>query len=211
MTELTGLIIGLLLTLFIYSYLIGDNPLYRISVHLLVGVSAAYAAVVVVRQLLLPIWQQVEANPTSPDSLFWLVPILFVLLLLARRLPTVSWLGNTSLALLVGIGAAVSLVGSLTGTLWPQIVNVRAATPLQGIIIALLTICTLLAFQFTTLRPRSSGVWQPTIWQRSVTAVGRIVLTITFGALFATLLSTGLILLAERLNFFLTELVQITS
>ncbi|VAW31546.1 hypothetical protein MNBD_CHLOROFLEXI01-4292 [hydrothermal vent metagenome] len=211
MSELTGLIIGLLLTLFIYSYLIGDNPLYRISVHLLVGVSAAYAAVVVVRQLLLPIWRQVQANPTSPDSLFWLVPILFVLMLFARRLPTVSWLGNVSLALLVGVGAAVSLVGSLTGTLWPQIVNVRPATPLQGIVVAFLTICTLLSFQFTVLRPRSSGLWQPAIWQRSVTAVGRIVLTVTFGALFAMLLSTGLILLAERLNFFITEWVQLSS
>lgn len=208
MAELVGLIIGLLLTLFIYSYLIGDNPLYRVSVHLLVGVSAAYAVVVVVRQLLLPIWQQVQANPASPDSVIWLVPILFALMLLARRLPSVSWLGNTSLALLVGVGGAVALVGSLTGTLWPQIVGVQPATPLQGIVVALLTICTLLAFQFTALRPRSSGLWQPAIWQRGVTAVGRIVLTITFGALFAALVSTGLILLAERLNFFLTELVQ---
>lgn len=208
MTELAGLIIGILLTLFIYSYMVGDNPLYRISVHLLVGVSAAYAVVVVVRQLLLPIWRQIQANPTDPDSLVWLVPVLFVLMLLARRLPSVSWLGNTSLALLVGVGAAVALLGSLTGTLWPQIVNVQPATPLQGGVVAVLTVCTLLAFQFTALRPRSSGTWQPAMWQRGVTAVGRIVLTVTFGALFATLVSTGLILLAERLNFFLTELVQ---
>lgn len=208
MTELAGLIIGILLTLFIYSYMVGDNPLYRISVHLLVGVSAAYAVVVVVRQLLLPIWQQVRANPTGPDSVIWLVPILFVLMLLARRLPSVSWLGNTSLALLVGVGAAVALLGSLTGTLWPQIVRVQPTTPWQGAIVAVLTVCTLLAFQFTALRPRSRGVWQPAMWQRGITAVGHIVLTITFGALFAALISTGLILLAERLNFFLTELVQ---
>ncbi|MCA9897640.1 MAG: hypothetical protein KC433_05585 [Anaerolineales bacterium] len=208
MIELAGLLIGLLLTLFIYSYLIGDNPLYRISVHLLVGVSAAYAVVVVVQQIITPLWQQIQADPTSPDSLIWLVPVLFMLMLLARRLPSVSWLGNTTLALLVGVGAAVALLGSLTGTLWPQIVNVQPATPLQGIVIAILTVCTLLAFQFTALRPRSGGVWQPAMWQRGVTAVGRIVLTITFGALFATLLSTGLILLAERLNYFITELVQ---
>jgi hypothetical protein len=173
-----------------------------------VGVSAAYAVVVVVRQLLLPIWRQIQANPTAPESVIWLVPVLFMLMLLARRLPSVSWLGNTSLALLVGVGAAVALLGSLTGTLWPQIVNVQPATPLQGSVVAVLTVCTLLAFQFTALRPRSSGTWQPAMWQRGVTAVGRIVLTITFGALFATLISTGLILLAERLNFFLTELVQ---
>ncbi len=208
MTEFAGLIIGLVLTLFIYSYMIGDNPLYRISAHLLVGVSAAYAAVVVVRQLLLPIWLQVQANPTAPDSVIWLVPILFVLMLLARRLPSVGWLGNTTLALLVGVGAAVALLGSLTGTLWPQIVDVQPASPLQGALVAVLTVCALLAFQFTALRPRSSGVWQPAVWQRGITAVGRIVLTVTFGALFATLVSTGLILLADRLNFFLTELVQ---
>lgn len=208
MIEFAGLIIGILLTLFIYSYLIGDNPLYRVSVHLLVGVSAAYAVVVVIQQLLLPIWQQIQENPTSPDSLIWLVPSLFMLMLLARRLPSVSWLGNTTLALLVGVGAAVALLGSLTGTLWPQIVNVQPATPLQGVVVAVLTICTLLAFQFTALRPRGGTVWQPAIWQRGVTAVGRIVLTITFGALFATLLSTGLILLADRLNYFISELVQ---
>ena len=123
MIELAGLLIGLLLTLFIYSYLIGDNPLYRISVHLLVGVSAAYAVVVVVQQIITPLWQQIQADPTSPDSLIWLVPVLFMLMLLARRLPSVSWLGNTTLALLVGVGAAVALLGSLTGTLWPQIVT----------------------------------------------------------------------------------------
>lgn len=211
MIELAGLIVGLLLTLFIYSYLIGDNPLYRFSVHLLVGVSAAYAAVVVVRQLLLPIWQQIQADPASPDSVIWLVPVLFMMMLLARRLPSVSWLGNTSLALLVGVGAAVSLMGSLTGTLWPQIMAVQPTSPVQGVGVALLTVCTLLAFQFTALRPRSSGTWQPVMWQRGATAIGRIVLTITFGALFATLVSTGLVLLAERLNFFLTELVQLFS
>ncbi len=208
MTELAGFIIGIVLTLFIYSYLVGDNPLYRISVHLLVGVSAAYAVVVVVQQLLLPIWRQVQANPTDPESVIWLVPVLFVLMLLARRLPSVSWLGNTTLALLIGVGAAVALLGSLTGTLWPQIVDVQPTSPVQGVIVAVLTVCTLLAFQFTTLRPRSSGAWQPAVWQQGVTAVGRIVLTITFGALFAALVSTGLILLAERLNFFLTQLVQ---
>lgn len=108
--------------------------------------SAAYAVVVVVQQIITPLWQQIQADPTSPDSLIWLVPVLFMLMLLARRLPSVSWLGNTTLALLVGVGAAVALLGSLTGTLWPQIVNVQPATPLQGIVIAILTVCTLLAF-----------------------------------------------------------------
>ena len=45
MNEFIGLIVGFILTLLVFSYLLGDNPLYRIAIHLLVGTSAAYAAV----------------------------------------------------------------------------------------------------------------------------------------------------------------------
>ena len=43
-----------LLTLFIFSYLIGDNPLFRIAVYIFVGVSAGYVAAVACRQVLWP-------------------------------------------------------------------------------------------------------------------------------------------------------------
>ena len=36
----------LLLTLMVFSYLIGDNPLFRIAVYLFIGVSSGYAATV---------------------------------------------------------------------------------------------------------------------------------------------------------------------
>ena len=50
-----GIGVGLIATIFVYSYLLGDNLLYRFAVHLLVGVSAGYAAVVVIRELLWPV------------------------------------------------------------------------------------------------------------------------------------------------------------
>ena len=49
LAELGGLVVGLLLTLSILSYVIGDNPLYRLALHILVGVSAAFAVVITVR------------------------------------------------------------------------------------------------------------------------------------------------------------------
>jgi len=47
-------IIAFLITLMILSYLIGDNPLFRVAVYIFVGVSAGYVAAVAIRQVLWP-------------------------------------------------------------------------------------------------------------------------------------------------------------
>lgn len=213
MNESVGFIVGVVLTLLIYSYLIGDNPLYRIAVHMLVGVSAGYAAVVVIQRVLMPVIADAQADPQL-SAINWLIPLIFFLLLFLRRLPKLGWISNLTLALLVGVGTAVALVGALTGTLIPQAVNFTAPTANFGIIIALLTICTLVAFQFTPILQRNAaagGTWEKPRWQRLLTQVGQLVLTITFGALFATLLSTSLVLLADRINFYLTQFLQLLS
>ena len=122
--DLIGLIIGFLLTIFIYSYIWGDNPLYRLAVHILVGVSAAYAAVVVVDKLLLPFYRDLQDTPSDLALITGLVPLLLGLLLVLKRLPRLAWMGTGTMALLIGVGAAVSLMGALTGTLLPQITAV---------------------------------------------------------------------------------------
>jgi hypothetical protein len=213
MNEFIGLIIAFILTLLIFSYLLGDNPLYRLAIHLLVGTSAAYAALVVIQQVILPIFNLIQEDLRNPDNFLWFVPIFLVLLLLLKRLPTISWLGNNTLAVLVGVGAATSLVGAIMGTLWPQITAVTPTNPLfpgQGILIALLTACTLLAFQFTG-RIDQNGNWTQPVWQRAITIIGRILITITFGILFATVFNTSIILLSDRLGYFLNEFLQRSS
>ena len=210
MNDFIGLIVGFILTLLVFSYLLGDNPLYRIAIHLLVGTSAAYAAVVVVEQVVLPVLIRIQENPTDPENFLWFVPIILVLLLFLRGLPTISWLGNNALAVLVGVGAATALVGVILGTLWPQITAVTPTSPLfpgQGIVVAVLTACTLLAFQFTG-RLDANGNWEQPAWRKATTTVGRILITITFGVLFASAINTSVILLSDRLGYFLNEFLQ---
>lgn len=211
--ELIGLITGLTLTLFIYSYLfIGDKFPYRLAMHILVGASAAYAAVIVIRQVMQPVYHTIRQNPQPADVLYLLVPILLALFLLLRRLRATSWIGNSTIALLTGVGAAVALQGALAGTLLPQLTGAGTVTawqgPWPGIVIAILTAITLLSFQFTTFRASGSGVWERSRWQQGITWLGRAVLMITFGALFAATLNTSFILLADRIQFFMTALAQ---
>lgn len=203
--DMIGIGIGLIVTIFVYSYLLGDNLLYRIAVHLLVGVSAGYAAVITIREVIWPVLNRLMADPANPDNLLWFVPLLLAFLLLFKALPRLAWVGNSPMAVLIGTGAAVALVGAISGTLWPQIA--AAAQPatsgiIGAVITTLLTICTLLYFQFTGRHPEN-----PPLWQRGVRHVGQFVLTVTFGALFAGVLSTSLALLTYQLGQFL-DLIQ---
>ncbi|MCL4265164.1 MAG: hypothetical protein KJ069_18250 [Anaerolineae bacterium] len=207
--DFIGLLVGFVLTLCIYSYLfIGDRIPYRLAIHILVGASAAYAVVIVVQQVFEPVYHTIRENPGPADTIYLLVPILLALFLLLRRLRAASWVGNTTLALLVGVGAAVAFLGALTGTLWPQLTGTYANTndPLRGILIAVLAALTLLSFQFTSFRVSGSGLWERVAWQRVIVWLGRAVLVITFGALFAALLNTSFILLADRIYFYMQAL-----
>ncbi len=209
--DFIALIIGFTLTLAIYSYVVGDNPLYRLAVHLLVGVSAAYAVVVVLRQVILPIFIDVQRDPVS-GALFWVLPLLLALFLLAKRLPLVGWLSHNTLALIVGVGAAVALVGAVRGTLLPQTGlmgnPVAGAGPVGILLAAILTIAVLITFQFTG-KQTADGEWKRPFWQRGVHHLGQGVLMITFGAIFAAVLSTSIMLLSSRIIYFVNQFLQL--
>ncbi|MFW5940232.1 MAG: hypothetical protein ACOC9C_00635 [Chloroflexota bacterium] len=207
MSEFPLVLVGFLLTLFIYSYVVGDNPLYRLAVHLLVGVSAAYAAVIAIESVFLPLFQRLQEQPTAPDNLLWGIPLLLSLLLLLRWLRPLAWAGNSTIGVLITVGAAVALVGAITGTILPQVLTMPDGEPWLGLATALLTACALLYFQFTGRADREGQFTRPA-WKRVIAAVGQGVLMVTFGALFAGAFSTSLVVLVERLNHFITELAS---
>lgn len=206
MSDTLALVIGLLLTIFIYSYLAGDNPLYRFAVHLLVGVSAGYAGVIAVRRILLPVISQLLADPLAPQNVLWLIPVVLSFLLLFKWVGSLNWVGNTSIGILVTIGAAVALFGAIAGTILPQATSLPESDPLLAFIIALLTACALLYFQFTSRSDGDEDEWQQNAWLRPPVTIGQIVLMVTFGAVFAGVFTTSLVLLVERVDFFLTGL-----
>ncbi|MEJ2748098.1 MAG: hypothetical protein P8183_09355, partial [Anaerolineae bacterium] len=93
------------------------------------------------------------------------------------------------------------------GPVWPQVTAVSNSSrpALTTLIIAILTIFTLLAFQFT--RRQSSPAGKRSAWRDLPAQLGRGVLMITFGALFAALFSTSLILLSTRLSYYLNQIL----
>ncbi|MCK4472518.1 MAG: hypothetical protein KAW49_12125, partial [Anaerolineae bacterium] len=167
MLDFAGLVLGAVLTLLIFSYLLGDNPLYRLALHLFVGALVGYSFGVVFREVLLKTaLGQLQSNPIL------LVPLVMGLwLFFFKSIPRLAYIGNFVIAYLVGVGTAVALSGALLGTIVPQVEATGRALspaswasfhlgPLDGLLIVLGTVCTLMAFTFTARKQRGlAGVW----------------------------------------------------
>jgi len=215
--ELISGIVGLLLTLMVFSYLIGDNPLFRVAVYLFIGVASGYAATIVWHYVLVPKLSQAlgSFNPLA------FIPLILGLSLLTKLLPRISWIGSFAMAVLVGVGAAAAVGGALIGTLLPQAqaaidgFDFRSAgggiTALrqlvQGGVMFLGTVFTLASFHFSAVRaadgtPQRNRIFEGTAW------VGRIFIAITLGALFAGVYMSALTAMIERLSFILNFIRQ---
>jgi len=205
--ETAGLVLGAVLTLMIFSYLLGDNLLYRLALHLFIGALMGYSFGIVLREIFI---LKVLAQLVGKEYIM-VAPLTLGILLLIKGLPRHAYIGNFSVAYLVGVGTAVALSGALLGTLVPQIgATGRAlspaslasfrAGPLDGLLIVVGTICTLMAFNFTVPRKQRglTGVWTRGV--RALAWVGRVFLTFAFGVAFAGALTASLSIFIGRIQ-----------
>src|SRR5258706_10666551 len=96
MLDRTATIAGAVLTLMVFSYLLGDNFLYRIAIHIFIGAAAAYTVIVAVESVIVP-WVTitlVDPNGGIPQRIYGIIPFLIGFLLLLKLIPTLSRVGN---------------------------------------------------------------------------------------------------------------------
>jgi hypothetical protein len=201
----------------ILSYLIGDNPVFRVAVYIFIGVSAGYVAAVAWWQVLYPKIFVPLLTGSFLERLLALIPLILGVLLLMKLSPRTSWLGTPSVAFLVGVGAAVAVGGAVMGTLIPQTqASFNVFNPTSsgeswlarlffGAIMLVGTITTLVYFHFgaksTAGGPQRSKL---VIW---LGWIGQVFIAITLGVLFAGVFAAALTAMIERLNsiwFFLS-------
>lgn len=205
-------VVAFLLTLMIFSYLIGDNPLFRVAVYIFVGVSAGYVAAVAFQQVLWPDLGYPLVYGTASQRALLAVPLLLSGLLLMKVWSPFSRLGTPSMAVLVGVSAAVAIGGVVTGTLIPQIgatinlFDLRASTSpatalLNGGFILVGVVTTLVYFHFGA-RTTADGSVRRLGLIEWIAFIGSIFLALALGVLFAGVYSAALTALIERFHFF---------
>lgn len=214
--EVVGTVVGAVLTLMVFSYLLGDNPLYRFALHLFVGVLVGYSFGVVLRDILCGmVLAKLLTNPSPREFLAVAIPLMLGIMLLFKSSRKRAYVGNFSVAFLVGVGTAVALGGALLGTLIPQIgatgrafSSFSLAAFRDGLIILIGTVCTLMAFTFTVQRqPEPANVWSRIV--RILGGVGRGFLVVAFGVAFAGALTASLSIFIGRIQHLIDAFTSI--
>jgi hypothetical protein len=195
MPEDIQVLIGAALAVAVLSYLIGDNPLYRLAMHVLVGVGAAYAVGVAISQVLYPAVALRVAGGALSDRTIGLFGLLGCVFLLAKVFRRSAWLGNAAVGYLIGVGAGVAIGGALFGTLVPQTLSAATslAAPVAGLdaagsllfnVLALVaTLTALIAFAYSRAARRGlTG---------AIAGLGRGFLHVAFGATFGLVFIAG--------------------
>ncbi len=213
--DVIGLWVGAILTLFVFSYLLRDSPLFRIAQAVFVGVAVGYAATAAVYLVLLPRL----VFPLAGDfgtRWYLLVPLGLGLLLLLKARTAWAPFGNLPVAFLFGVGSAIAIGGALTGTLIPQLAaTVVSLSPYQdlntlvsNLLLVVGTLGAFLSFRFMTnpQRPAARIVdgigWT---WGR----LGSWFILVAFGAIFASTAVSRVSILIGRVYYLLHDWLQI--
>ncbi len=202
------------LTLFIFSFLYKDNPLFKLAEHLYVGVSVGYTIVkaydtVIVHLILKPIFENGELS--------LLIPVAIGLLMLARYVPKASWLSRYAFAMIVGIGAGLAIPRTISSFILKQIEDtvrplltmagdgvtfsfnlLNPASNLNSIII-LIGVGSVLFYFFFSVEHHGPG--------KAVARTGILFLMIAFGAAFGYTVMARMSLLIGRL----TDLIEFSD
>ena len=204
---------GFALTVMVFLYLfLGDNALFRIVSYTFVGVAAGYVAVVILFQVLIPRL----IIPLLSGQLLVLVPLLLGALLLFKLSPRLSFLGSWSMAVLVGVGAAVAVGGAIFGTLFGQVAGTISIFPklgqlgqvslgawgaqlIEGLFMLVGTVSTLAYFQFGAANRPNQPVRRARMVE-TLSVIGQVFIGITLGATFAGVYVASIAAFIERIS-----------
>lgn len=196
------------LTLFIFSFLYKDNPLFKLAEHLYVGVSVGYTIVKTYDTVLVHlIWKPIVDN----HEWTLLIPVFVGMLMLTRYVPKAAWLSRYAFAFIVGVGSGLAIPRTISSFILKQIEDtVRplvTLVPGEGMsftwnvldpssnlntIIILVGVCSVLFYFFFSVEHTGPG--------KAVARIGVLFLMIGFGAAFGYTVMARMSLLIGRLS-----------
>ncbi len=200
---LTGLL-SFLFTVLVLSYLVGDNPGFRVAIHAFIGTAAGYVAATVFRQVVVDKLFIPLLNGDTWQRVIMILPLLFSLLLLTKMSARLEWLGGPVVAFLVGVGAAAAIAGAVMGTLLPQIEASAGmfsdgfGSLLSGGFVLFGTVVSLAYFQFSVSKKNVSG--KRGKLAAFLALLGQIFIAMTLGVLFAGVLAAALTAFVDRIQ-----------
>ena len=203
------------LTLFIFSFLYKDNPLFKLAENLYVGVSVGYTIVKTYDTVIVHlIWTPIVKN----GDWALLIPVAIGMLMLTRYVPKAAWLSRYAFAFIVGVGSGLAIPRVISSYILKQIEDtvrpLLVMVPGEGLsftwnllnpasslntIIILIGVSSVLFYFFFSVEHTGLG--------KVVARTGILFLMIAFGAAFGYTVMARMSLLIGRL----TDLIEFTD
>lgn len=182
-----------LLTLAIYSFLAGDNPIYRFAEHLLVGLTLGYSLVITVSSIIMP----EVISPLATGEWQAAFPLLLGSMMFLRLVPRARGWSQIPMAIIIGCGAGLALPAMLKARVVQQLgATIEGVGSVDGILILIGVATTLVYFIFTRRDSGAAGF---------TSRIGRVFMMVFFGATFAYTVMSRMTLLIGRLEFLLGD------
>jgi len=217
--QIVGIWVAALLTLFIFSFLIEDNPLYKLAEHIFVGVSAGYWIATIYQNVVYPnlfknlqdaFILQTKKGITDWEKWSYIIAGILSIMLLLKLVPKVSWIARWPLSFMVGIASGLGIVLTMEAFVLKQVeatvVNLIVRNISNAImwpetirnwLVVIGVCCSLIYFYFSQ---EHKGILFGT-----TSRIGIYVLMMAFGAAFGYTVMARVSLLIGRMLFFRDE------
>lgn len=218
-----SILISFVLTLLVFSYLLGDNILYRLTLSIFVGLAAAFTTTVIFQSVILPL-----TNSGLVNALLFIIGGTLALLLVVKNLrPETSskigiirYLGyalqilrvisKSAMAVLIAIGAAAAVVGAVSGTIIPIVTdtaqidfNGETGDLINSIILFVGVISSLLYFHYSAKPSEDNNSGERGRIMGFIATIGQGFIVVTLGALYGAAILTSLTILSGQLELLL--------
>ncbi len=188
-----------ILSLFIFSFLYRDNPLYKFAEHLLVGVSAGYYLAIYWHNSIYP---NIIAHLRVGEYLY-LFPLFLGLLYFAVFVPKYGYMIRWPIAFLLGAGSGVAIPATFQANIYKQLEGTLLNPPssyastlaFTNAVIIFLGVLFVLSYFFFSREQKGA--------LRISSRLGIWILMIGFGASFGYTVMARVSLLIGRLHFLL--------
>lgn len=211
-------------TIAIFSFLVKENPLYRIFEHFFIGIAVSWGTIATLREFL---WPKVlkplfgldrpllpgggYAVPYNSMNLLFLLPMLFGSLYYFVSSKRHAWLAQLVIGFSFGVSGGLAFQGIFSEML-PQIFDSFRPLwvpddPWKAVsnLIFILTLLTAFSYFIFTFKRQKGGVME-----RSST-IGRWMMMGCFGAFFGSTIMARMALLVERLDFLIHSWIPLIT
>lgn len=193
-----GIWVGAILTLFVYSFLYKDNPLFRIAEHLYIGSAAGYYFVLQIDNQLRP---TVMTRIIEQGMYIRILPILLGLLIYTRFFRSISWLARYTISFQVGVAAGIIITRDFRSLFINQLIATMnpvsgSAAGLENLLVMVCVAATFMYFFFTIEHKGAVGL---------TAKFGRLTMMVALGAAFGNTVMARVSLFLGRLQFLLGD------